>query len=222
LFTHYYQDHLKTFRPNLWVMTRLTLFTFLAFCCLPSSLAEQLEFNPKNWKQLDFVSHSNITRKGDRVEIESNNSASAYYYEFPKPIKNPFLLSWEWQVNGQFPLADPSRKENDDYVARVYIVFQQGFFKWQVNSVNYVWVSETPPEPFWFSPYDDRSAIVPRENKVMDSSWVSEQVNPFADFSRLFEEPGRKVVGIAIMSDTDDTARSVMSAFRRISIAELE
>jgi hypothetical protein len=38
----------------------------------------------------------------------------------------------------------------------------------------------------------------------------------------LFEEPGRKVVGIAIMSDTDDTARSVMSAFRKISITPVQ
>lgn len=222
MFINYKMALIKNPKTAFRITSNLILLISLTFCWLFSALAEELKFNSKNWKQLDFVNHSNITQIGNHVEIESDDSASAYFYEFQKPIKKPFLLSWEWQVNGQFPLGDTNRKEHDDYAARVYIVFQQGFFKWQVNSVNYVWVSETPPQHFWFSPYDERSAIVPRENKVMDNTWISEQVNPFADFKMLFEEPGKKVIGIAIMSDTDDTARSVMSAFRKISITEIE
>jgi len=183
--------------------------------------AEELSFESGRWKQLDFVNRNTINNMGNLVEIKSENSASAYYYEFPEPLRNPFLLSWDWQVNKRFPPGDPGEKSNDDYVARVYIVFQQGFFKWQVNSVNYVWMSEPPLQANWLSPYDDRSVIVPLVNDTDINTWTSEQVNPFRDFTRLFDEPGKKVVGIAIMSDTDDTARSVMSAFRNVSIEKL-
>lgn len=180
--------------------------------------AEILNFSSSQWQQLDFVNQNKITLNGDKIEMSSDTSASAYFYEFPKPLTKPFRLSWEWRVNKHLPVGDPLEKRNDDYAARVYVVFQQGFFKWQVNSVNYVWASKAYSRTFWLSPYDKRSAILPRVNSAEVDTWFSEQAFPFADFPNLFDQRGRKVIGIAIMSDTDDTATSVTSTFRNIEV----
>ncbi len=135
------------------------------------------------------------------------------------------LLSWSWRVAaGPMPSDEQARRE-DDFAARVYVVFpfeSDGVPLWQIAArrlaervygrelpgptLNYVWTFRVGEGERWSSPSTDTARMIAlRSQRDSSHRWRSETVDVAADQRELSPRPHRPPIALAIMSDTDDT-----------------
>lgn len=143
------------------------------------------------------------------------------------------VLCWRWRVQGVVEAADMSRKDGDDYAARVYVAFRMppdalGFatraklglaralFGNDVPdaAVNYVWDNRHPVGMRRFNAYTDRAAmVVQRSTNQQAGRWVHERANVLDDVVRAFGTTEVTAQLLAVASDTDNTGASASAAF---------
>jgi len=172
------------------------------------------------WKRVDFSGHNEMEVAAQVLKVSSNHSASAYYYAFKEPVSAPFSLSWSWKVSRLLTTGDPLLKRNDDYAARVYVVFRVGPLPWQIRSLNYVWTDHVAGRNgYWLNPYSRRSAMLPLNDSLVRGRWQQHRVYPVADLQRIFGAHRAKLVAIAVMTDTDDSGQSVQASYKDLRYA---
>jgi len=72
--------------------------------------------------------------------------------------------------------------------------------------ISYVWTTREPPGTTAWSAYTDRvRMIVARSGAAELGRWVSESRNVLDDYRTAFHEEPPPIVGVAIMTDTDNT-----------------
>ena len=133
--------------------------------------------------------------------------------------------------------ANEKEKGKDDCAARVFVVFKDQLPRASAYSrlkhklgttfssfvppgvaICYVWSNKLAKEESLESPFTDWVRIVAVESGTeKKDQWVSEQRNVFEDFKRLFGAEPEKIVGVAVMTDTDQTGESITSFYREIS-----
>ena len=146
------------------------------------------------------------------------------------------ILTWRWKVDRVIEKADLTRKEGDDYAARVYVAFDVPLehlsFAQRVRmrlakliygadlptaALCYVWDNRNPVGTTAWNPYSDRMRmVVLRSGEGQTGQWVAEARDVAADFRAAFPEwrgPLPKVMGVAVAADTDQTAESVTAWF---------
>lgn len=180
---------------------------------------------PDAWSHKSFqgdTRYEAVLEDGRRViRAESRQSASALYREIPVKLADTPCLNWKWRVENVLPVTDPEQKAGDDYPARVYVVFRHGFFPWQVRALNYVWANQGTDKNYWKNPYADSAIMIPlqagEENLDM---WITERVNVLADYRRIFGENIETIEGVAIMTDTDDSASRATAYYDTIYFSD--
>jgi Protein of unknown function (DUF3047) len=200
---------------------------------------------PPGWEALTFSRvprHSRyvVVREGESwvLRAESDASASALYRPLDLDPKVHRILTWRWKVENVLAKADPRRKEGDDYPARVYVAFQYDpaaasvwersrYWAYRViygryppgRVLNYVWESRLPVGTVLDNAYTNRAKIVVvRSGAAEVGRWVTEQRDVYEDYRRLIggEPPG--IVGVALMTDTDDTGERAVAYYDAISL----
>ncbi len=166
------------------------------------------------------------------LRIESDAAASTWLHGLETRVEAG-RLSWRWKVSNPVVGSDFTRKDGDDYAARVYVLFdypvdQLGFgdrlkitlartfhdVELPAAAIAYVWgtaqdVGETGPNP-----YTDRvRMLVVNSGAAGTGQWHSVERDLAADFERLFGEPAPPVAGIAVGADTDNTGERVTTWF---------
>lgn len=160
-----------------------------------------------------IVEHDGTTT----LRAAANNSASALYRKIAVDLNRTPLLTWEWKVERLLPANNPQEKAGDDFPARVYVVVQDGFLPWQVKVLSYVWANSEPPAPYWPNPFTERAVMIPLQAGTEHlGQWRREQVNIAEDYQRIFGEPIKEIVGVAIMSDADNGGGQTLAYFGRI------
>lgn len=195
--------------------TLLRTLTVVAVLAIGTVHAEPLSL--LNWERINFSGANKISVVENTIFMDSDNSATPYYYEFAKPIVKPFTLACRWRASRVFS-PEIHDKKRDDYAARVYI-----FFNGMLNrrALNYVLVDVKPPQDFWPNPYSLKSIMIPI-GLQQNNTWQAEFVKPWQDYQHTFDTYPSKVVGIAVMSDTDDTGASVKAWYKNIEIDLIE
>ena len=195
---------------------------------------------PSGWKPLTFSKireHTQyfLVKDGDEVVIKavSERSASGLIREISvDPTEYP-IVEWRWKVENILKKGDVSRKEGDDYPARLYITFEYdstkvGFFdkaKYEaakllhgqyppIATLNYIWANKAPVGTIVPNPYTDHSQmIVTQSGTDKLNQWVIQERNILEDYQRAFGEAPSKISGVAIMTDTDNTQESAVAYF---------
>ena len=190
---------------------------------------------PTLWKTLTFKKIEQHTRyslvaDGDLTVIaaESRQSASGLIRKVSiDPRQFPYI-EWRWKVANVYKKGDVSRKEGDDYPARIYITFaydpdQVGFLekaKFEVarriygetpplGAINYIWASRAPIGQTIANAYTDRvKMIVIQSGPERAGQWVVEKRNVHADYKQVFGREPTSISGVAIMTDSDNTGES--------------
>lgn len=190
---------------------------------------------PAGWRPLSFSGierHSvyTLVRDGGSVVVraESEQSASGLIRAIAiDPARYP-VIRWRWKVDNILRNGDASRKEGDDYPARVYITFafdpdRAGYLErleqqaarlvygrdTPYRAIAYIWGSNTPAGTMIENPYTDRTMMfVVRSGTGKLRQWVTERRNVYDDYKRAFGEEPTAITGIAIMTDTDNTRES--------------
>ncbi|HYE37363.1 DUF3047 domain-containing protein [Methylocaldum sp.] len=142
-------------------------------------------------------------------------------------------LAWRWKVTRVLDRADLTRKDGDDYAARVYVLFDYGLDRLSVAerfrirlgrslygqdlpaaALCYVWDNRHPTGTSAWSAYTDRvRMIVVESGPERVGRWVTETRNVAADFRAVFGEEPPPIAGIALAADTDNTGESVVAYF---------
>ncbi|MBC7325348.1 MAG: DUF3047 domain-containing protein, partial [Moorella sp. (in: Bacteria)] len=144
------------------------------------------------------------------------------------PPSESLVLRWRWKVSNVFEQGDARRKSGDDYPARIYVAFKfqpekAGFFERAKrttvevlfgeslpgNALNYIWANTLPKREFAPNPYTDKTMMVAVNSGAGQvGEWVTVERDIMADYRKAFGEAPPPVVGIAIMSDSDNTGET--------------
>lgn len=106
-------------------------------------------------------------------------------------------------------------KQGDDYAVRLYVVLDGGLFFWQTKSLNYVWSRGASKGSTWPNAFARKNVVMQslRDGRDATGTWYEEKRNVLTDARRQFGSKIRYVVGVAIMTDTDNTESSVDSYY---------
>ncbi|HYB71582.1 MAG TPA: DUF3047 domain-containing protein [Candidatus Bathyarchaeia archaeon] len=201
---------------------------------------------PPGWEALTFPKVPRHTRytvvrdgAGWVLRAESEESASGLYHPVDLDPKVYRVLSWRWKVEGVLQRSDPRVKSGDDFAARVYVAFRYdpatatvwerarfaGFRLFYGRyppglALSYVWESRLPVGTVLDSAYTSRSKIVvARSGAAEVGRWVSETHDVYEDYRRIVGGDPPRIVGLALMTDTDDTKDRVVAYYDAITLA---
>ena len=195
---------------------------------------------PDGWKPLTFKKiekHTvyTVVKDGDTIAVKavSDASASGLTREIKINLREYPIVQWRWKVANVLQKGDVTRKEGDDYPARIYITFEYdssmvGFFdkaKYEMikllygqypplAAINYIWESKAPKGTMVPNPYADQARmIVVESGPDRLNQWVSEERNLYEDYKKAFGEEPPLISGVAIMTDTDNTGESATAYY---------
>jgi hypothetical protein len=202
---------------------------------------------PDGWKPLTFpkIERHTIYKvvKDDGIAVvkaASEASASGLTREIKVNLAEYPILRWRWKVSNVLKKGDVTRKEGDDYPARIYVTFEYDaarvrFFekaKFEaykliygryppIAAINYIWVSKAPKGTIVPNPFTDRAKmIVVESGPTLLNQWVEEERNLYEDYQQAFAEAPPLVSGVALMTDTDNTGESAMAYYGDISFRQ--
>jgi hypothetical protein len=186
---------------------------------------------PDGWKPLTFKKipkHTSyeVVKDGDVTVVKavSEASASGLTKEVKIDPKEFPVVQWRWKVDNLLKHSDATRKDGDDYPARLYITFEYDpdkvslgkklkfkagqviFGDIPIGAINYVWETKTPVGTIVENAYTDFVKMVVVESGPQKiGMWIDEERNIYEDYKKAFGEEPPMINGVAIMSDTDNT-----------------
>jgi hypothetical protein len=199
---------------------------------------------PRDWQPLTFPRVARHTAyrvvQDDGVTVlraEADASASGLIRRIElDPARHP-VLSWRWKIARVVDKADATRKEGDDYAARIYVAFKYdpARVSWFDRAkyalirliygeypphagLNYIWDNRLAPGTVLANAYTERvRMIVVRSGNAEANRWIAEERNVLEDYRRAFGEEPPPVSGVAVMTDTDDTGARALAWYGDIT-----
>ena len=181
-------------------------------------------------------------REGDRDAIQSfaQSSASALRHKVFLSFEQLGQLQFSWKVPDLIPNADMAMRDADDSPARVVLVFDGDRNKFSVKNamlselaqtltgepmpyatLMYVWCNTRAPGTVIINPRTDRiRKLVVESGKGRLNQWLDYQRDIAADFEQAFGEPPGALLGIGIMTDTDNTHSKAHSWYGPITLTK--
>lgn len=196
-----------------------------------SGAPEGSEF-PDGWKPLTFkkiARHTAYTlvKESDRVVVKavSEAASSGLTREITIDPREYPIVQWRWKVTNLIAKSDVTRKDGDDYPARLYITFAYDSSKLSLferakyeaarllygqypplGAINYIWANRESKELIVPNPYTGRAMMIVVESGSANlNKWITEERNIYTDYKRAFGEEPPLISGVAIMTDSDDT-----------------
>lgn len=201
---------------------------------------------PDGWKPLTFKkipkqTEYALVKEGEQVVVKavSEASASGLTKEVTINPKDYPIVRWHWKIENLLQRSDVSRKDGDDYPARLYITFaydpdhvsfgrklkyQAGralFGDIPIGALNYIWETKTPVGTIVENAYTDfAQMIVVESGPSRVGMWVEEERNIYEDYKKAFGEEPPLINGVAIMSDTDNTKERAVAFYGDIEFGK--
>ncbi len=229
--------HLRTFSGsiaegifNKRIAAALLAVTF--FALLPGSFCQAAEihvgdFASKDldgWKSKSFKGETQYTfvKEGDTTVLKaySKDAASGLFKKIKvDPAQYP-VIRWSWKIDHTLKKEDATKKEGDDFAARVYVIFPSIFF-WKTKAIIYVWSAKLPKGTSMRNPYSSKVIFVPVESGDEHvGKWVHEERNYYEDYRKLFGGDPPRLGAVAIMTDTDNTRDEVTAWYGDIYLSQ--
>ncbi len=211
---------------------KITPIVFCALLPLASiSNAAPIDLSPKVWNHITFdsIPETNYKLASDNsLEIDVNESSSFLLMSFKK-ITPVSKVSFQWKKVGDLKVKDSKdeqEKSGDDMPLRIGLLlhgkaplvpfFAPGWIKMikeklhhPSESLIYLVVgSKTPAGSTWPSPYDSSIKYESLPSKTAENGWNQTTV----------EFPQRKVVGLWLMADGDNSKSSFKTFLRNLEL----
>jgi hypothetical protein len=192
-----------------------------------------------DWRPLAFrgvATHTDYTLESfEGVEVakaESNCGASGLVLSLDAiRIDQTPLLSWRWRVDRGLDLLEEQSKAEDDFAARVYIMFELDKGRASTlqklrhrlakliygetipgSALNFVWTSRLPTGTVWDNPFESSAKMIALAQGA-STGWRTETVDVAAHYRELFDTPTPPLLGLAIMSDSDNSCQRTEARF---------
>ncbi len=190
---------------------------------------------PHEWKPLTFrkvpqPTLYELVRDSGQVVVraEARAAASGLIREIRIDPREYPVVQWRWKAANLLERADIARKDGDDYPVRLYVVFRSDrdqLSVWEkvkiffyrllygeeppTGAINYVWDTRALKGTIAPNAYTARVRMIVVESGTAElNRWITEERNLLEDYRAAFEDEPPPVVGVAIMTDTDNTGES--------------
>jgi hypothetical protein len=179
-----------------------------------------------------------VSQEGGRSVLTASANASASLYVAPiKPAMSaPATMSWDWKTDALVPGADNRDKSREDAPLRVLVAFdgnkaslpeaeQKRFSRAKSLSgreppyavLMYIWSDQVPVDTVIPSAHTGQlkmMAIASGANGL--GAWQSVRRNLAADYKRAYGADPGPLLGVAVMTDTDNTGTQAVGQYADI------
>jgi len=183
-----------------------------------------------------------VVKDGDRSAVlraTADRSASLYVAPLKPATRPPLTLSWEWKTDALVAGADNRDKDREDAPLRVLVAFdgdvatlpdaeQKRFSRAKSLAgrqppyavLMYIWTDQVPVGTVIPSAHTSQVKMLAVASGPGGlGSWQKVQRNLADDYRRAYgAEPG-PVLGIAVMTDTDNTGTKAVGEYAGIRIS---
>ena len=199
-------------------------------------------WEPMEFPKIDRHSRYQLTDdNGEQVvKATTDNSASGLIARVSVEPGDSLILRWRWKVSNVYQQGNARKKEGDDYPARIYVAFEfepdeAGFFERAKrktvevvfgeelpgNALNYIWANRLPVGEIIANPFTDTTMMVAVNSGTTNTGeWVTVERDIVADYRKAFGREPPKLVGVAIMSDSDNTGASATAWYGDVSLVK--
>jgi hypothetical protein len=212
---------------------------------LPTFSANDAGGLPAGWEPLIVLRTKKPTayqlvRKDERTVLHAraeSASSGLMHHVSIDPKKQPWL-HWQWQIAGLVKSADNSQKTTEDSPVRIILGFDgdkdalpfadQILFEtakvvtghdFPYATLMYIWGNKAPVDSVIRSPHSGRiKMLVVEKGADGIGQWRNFARNIVEDYQQAFgEKPGR-LIGVGVMTDTDNTGESVEAWYGDIKL----
>ncbi len=171
---------------------------------------EEKEFEGET--QYSFIFDEQIKQRV--LKAESNQGASGLFREQRIDLGKTPYLNWSWKTSSFFPNINENEKAGDDFIARIYVVVDGGYFFWKTIALNYVWSSSHNTGEKWDNPFTPNATMVAVESgKNKLGVWQHYKRNIKEDLKNIVGKDEQYIDAIAVMTDTDNAGLSATTYF---------
>ena len=194
---------------------------------------------PDGWQRLTFKKierHTQYAVVNDHaatvIKAVSEASASGLTKAVTIDPREYPIVRWRWKIENILAKSDVTRKDGDDYPARLYITFayepdkvsfgkklkykagQALFGDIPIGALNYIWDSKSPVGTVVDNAFTSFAKMIVVESGAgRIGSWIEEERDVYKDYLSAFGEEPPAINGIAIMTDTDNTKERAVAYY---------
>lgn len=166
----------------------------------------------------------------------ANGSASLFVSRFQAVMETPVRISWRWKTDALVPGADNRDKKREDAPLRVMVAFdgdhatlpdvEQKRFK-RAKSLSgrtppyallmYIWSDHLPVNTVIPSAHSSQVKMLVAASGIKGlGQWQTVQRNLADDYRHAFGADPGPIIGVAIMTDTDNTRTKAVGEYADI------
>ena len=191
-------------------------------------------WHPLTFKKVPKQTSYELVKDGEIVVVKAMSAASAsgLTKEIRIDPRDYPILRWRWRVEKVLTRSDVTRKDGDDYSARLYVTFAYDpektsfprklaykagrllFGEIPIGALNYIWDRKAPVGTIVENAYTSFAQMVVVESGPQKvGTWVEEERNIYEDYIRAFGEEPPMINGVAIMTYTDNTGEQATAYY---------
>jgi len=178
--------------------------------------------------------------KGAVLRVKSIGSASGVLKRLEIDLKKFPVLVWRWKINRVVGMAIESRKDRNDSAARVRVIFGKAapkplkgppeilklFKSFGIQTggkeppgfkIDYIWGNNAlKGEVIDYPGSNNHKMVVVESGNKRARRWVWEKRNLIEDFQQFFTRSPPTLIGIMVLTDTDQTNEGVIAHYSSI------
>ncbi len=178
----------------------------------------------------------------DAVAVRSESAASMLRRALDVPAEDIGRIRFSWKVPALIDAADLAEREKDDAPVRIVLAFDGDRSQFSTRdtmlselaravtgeempyaTLMYVWCNKRPAGETIMNPRTGRIRKLVVESGVQAlGQWRDYERDVRADFERVFGEPPGRLIGVAIMTDTDNTRSRAKAWYGPVSLVAAE
>lgn len=182
------------------------------------------------------------TREGDRDAIQglAQGSASVLRHKVFVPVEQLGNLNFSWKAPALISQADMALRDADDSPVRVLLVFDGDRSKFSMKNamlselaqtmtgepmpyatLMYVWCNTRAPGSVIINPRTDRiRKLVLESGEGRLNQWIDYRRDIAADFEAAFGEAPGALLGVGIMTDSDNTRSKAQAWYGPVTLTK--
>ncbi|MCA1793412.1 MAG: DUF3047 domain-containing protein [Desulfotignum sp.] len=200
-------------------------------------------WEPMTFKNIDRHTSYTLIKDNDQtiIRAHSQNSASGLIHPLRvNPTEYP-VIKWHWKIDHVLEKGNVTAKQGDDYAARIYVAFafdpdSAGWWERARHksaslfsgkevpgtALNYIWANKASIGKIVPNPYaEEAMMVVLQSGNEASGRWITEERNIPEDYRRAFGKNPPDIIGIGIMTDTDDTGGETTGFYGDITLLPL-
>jgi hypothetical protein len=183
----------------------------------------------KRWADFEPVVQNGV----DGLQVRANGSLSLLHFAV-EPVRTDLRrVAWSWWLDKELPEADLGQADISDSPLRLLLAFdgdrdrltgRQAMASELVKlltgqelpfaTLTYVWTRQYAPGTVLHNPRSDRIRyLVVDQGSAQLGRWVKHERDIYADFQTVFGEAPGPLMGVGLMTDTDNTKASTRAVY---------